>query len=143
MNEEREIFVYEWPVGTPHAADPMVINRRMTRLLGGDVNAALAACKNSEDALAELAYDKLRRAVCTAFNLGEPFNPDTGMGVLEKEWIQVLDQYTLWLEKKKPSTVKTPILPQSSEPKSCPCLMNKESPSGTTSPATGSVSAMR
>jgi hypothetical protein len=130
--ENLEIFGYLHPSGKQVFADPLVITRRLTRMLGQDVKAAIAATKSEEDTQAEMAFAKLARAVCTAFDLGQPFDQMTGLGVREAVWVPVLNEYTAWLEKKNLRHASTPTSQPSTASKPCGCHTPNDLPSGST-----------
>lgn len=108
--QARAIYRFE-SAGRVRHADPLVLHRRLTRLLGGDYEGVLKNCHSPEDSLAELAYAKLARAVCTAFDLGEPFDPATGQGLLTEDWLPVFNAFVEWSEKNVPGPASTPTSP--------------------------------
>ena len=95
---ERNIFRYRRG-GKDAFGDPLAIRRRLTALLDGDPDATLTASRSPEPSVAFPAVERLRAAVCATFDLGKPFDPETGEGVMEEEWLEVLNGYTEWLEK--------------------------------------------
>lgn len=115
----NDIYRYQKPGGGPPVfADPLVLSRRLSKLLGGDVAGVVAQTHSDEDGLAEAAYAKLGRAVCTAFDLGEPFDGKTGRGVREKDWVAVLNAFTEWQERFARAPGSTPTCVPATAPAS-------------------------
>lgn len=104
---DRKIFPYQRS-GQPAFGDPLALRRRLTALLQGEVDQVLQDSHSKEASLALPAVERLRWAVCEAFELGQPFDSTTGQGVLEEEWMGVLSAYTEWLEKNALSVENSP-----------------------------------
>jgi hypothetical protein len=94
---ERLIFPYRRRGGDVFG-DPDEIGRRLDALLG-DTNKVLAGCHDVNPLVCLPSYELLGRATCEAFRLGEPFSEETGVGVTEREWLGVLNQFVEWREK--------------------------------------------
>lgn len=98
-DQERRIFSYR-AKNRQVFGDPVALWRRMTAILGGYAHLVeVMNLARSDTPMALEAAIELGHAVCHAFNLGEMFNPDTGEGVLEDEWCQVLKEFREWQEK--------------------------------------------
>jgi hypothetical protein len=103
MPETKEIFRYTLPDGKEAAADPMRIRRSLSRLLGGQTAKVAADFNGPDHVAAEMAYEKLRTAVCAAFNLGQPFDEATGQGITESAWLKIYNDFMGFMEgEKKP-----------------------------------------
>lgn len=93
-DSERAIFRYKLPDGTPRAADPLHLRRRLSRLLGGDTAGVVKAFNSDDDATAEQAYHRLAHAVCVAFDLGAlPLDPATGIGLVQAQWLPIWNDF--------------------------------------------------
>jgi hypothetical protein len=113
-DDDKQIYRYTLPDGTPRAADPLYVRRRLSRLLGGDGAAVVRDFNGDDDGMAEEAYRRLSAAVCEAFGLGRPFDPATGEGVTEAAWVGVWNDFQAWLVKKNTNTADSPTASTSS-----------------------------
>lgn len=107
MSENRNIFRY-FDGKRELYADPVEIHRKLSALLGGDINRFLREMRSPEAAVSIAATDRMRYAVCQAFGLGTPFDPTTGHGVMEEAWMGSLTAFTDYCEAQKKSGDSTP-----------------------------------
>jgi len=114
MEPSDRIFSYSDGARTLYA-DPFEIHDRLVLALGGEtgINKALEEADSGHPEIAVPAWERLRNAVLFAFELGEPFNKETGQGVLRQTWWNALCAFLDFAAKKKESAGG---LPTSSPP---------------------------
>jgi hypothetical protein len=105
--ERQSVFSYSWR-GKSVFVDPLLMLRNLDLLAGGSLNDLLRKVNSPEYGIAEPATMRLAYAVCVAFKLGQPFNPETGQGIQYGEWIPVLNEFTDWLDAKKKQVPNSP-----------------------------------
>src|SRR6266446_6265033 len=108
--QEREIFEFQDGDGKKRLADPLAVHRRLSLMLGGEVQKALDQTKSDIPEVAFPAFARLGQATCIAFDLGFPLTADK-LGVTEATWLRVLNEWTDWLEKKNPISASSPMSP--------------------------------
>lgn len=112
-DQERRIFGPYFDGKASVHADPMAVDRRLKKALGGDVNAVLQRYRSDCEMEALDATDLIVLAAYVAFDL-QPFDKATGAGVVETEAVDILFRFFDWTEKKNASGETPPTLPASS-----------------------------
>ena len=100
-------------------ADPLAVDRKLKRALGGDVNRFLERYNSEADVERMDATESLVKAAIDAFEM-KPLDRTTGEGVTESEAIGVLFDYCDWLEKKNLTGSTSPTSPPCSVVSSLP-----------------------
>jgi hypothetical protein len=112
---EKDIFAYKGNNGEDLFGDPIAIRWRLAKLLGGSPEKALLATKSRDPVTAITAMDKLRSAVCIAFNLGDPFDISTGNGVRQETWHGAVKEFLKWCRETRHFFGQTPTLRRHTE----------------------------
>jgi hypothetical protein len=128
-DEETAIFCFEVPGGVKRYADPNAVWRVLVAETGGQLDAIQDRYDQGEadprgSSEAALA---LHRAACAAFGL-EPFDRETGSGVVESVSLKILDGFYAWSEDLKKNGVTTSM---SSPPSDGPPAARPATNSGT------------
>jgi hypothetical protein len=93
MSDDPKIFLYQDGEGKQRHGDPVALSRRLHSYCNGDFNELAAECESDQPETAFVANARLARAVCQTFRLGTPWNDETGQGVLESRWREVLTAF--------------------------------------------------
>ena len=118
--EKRKVFKYQVD-GKDRWGDPLAIERKLHKMCGTSGRYAELLVEVNE-APVEVAFEamaKLSVAVVAAFGLGsQPFDPDTGEGVMEREWMDTFLAFLEWQEKNDSGSEASPTPSAPSEPTS-------------------------
>ncbi len=116
---DRAIYSFEWGGVTRHV-DPLLTLRNLDLLAGGSLDDLLKKVSSPEYGIAAPATTRLGYCVVTAFELGQPFNPEKGTGVTYDRWVPVLNAFVEWLEVKKKAGESSPTSAESTAPGCAP-----------------------
>ena len=90
MTDNPKIFTYVDGDGKKRHGDPTALLRRLHSYCYGDFNQLADECESHQPETAFAANERLAKAVCQTFHLGQPWDEATGVGVLEGHWREVL-----------------------------------------------------
>jgi hypothetical protein len=93
VTDSPKVFLYQDGEGKQRHGDPTALLRRLHLYCNGDYNELLAQSESEKPETALPASQRLAKAVCQAFHLGEPWDDETGEGVLEDHWRGVLGRF--------------------------------------------------
>jgi hypothetical protein len=110
MSDNSNVFLYQDGEGKQRHGDPTALLRRLHCYSHGDYNELLEECEAKEPETAFAANERLARAVCQTFHLGKPWNEETGEGVLEGRWREVLSAFLDHPEVSPPSGEAAPTV---------------------------------
>jgi len=114
----KDIFQYEGPAGETRYGDPVAIYRKLSALLKGRIDEILENSTSADPALSLHANELLGKAVCVAFDLGDPFDERLGSGITEKVWDAALTRFLDFLDTEKKNSETPPTSPAPS-PDTC------------------------
>lgn len=134
--DQDEIFTWQDGAGAERKGDPLAL----LRLLNcgspkGDVNVLLDMAEAADERTAVPGAKALAALVCRTFRLGDPWDDDRTVGVVERRWRSVLDAFLGCLEKNAPPAETTPTSPPSSAPTPC----DSPAPNASDSPSTSTA----
>lgn len=111
MSDQSKIFKFNNGLADVWA-DPLEINARLNLLLRGQMARVAKDSKSADPDVAWPALLTLRDAVCVAFGLGKPFDPQTGTGVQWDVWRTAWRAYLDFFQKPAADGGSTPISPE-------------------------------
>lgn len=94
-------------------ADPIAAYRELNAALGGQPQKVIEESNHGDPEAKCRANQLLQEAACRVFHL-EPFNMETGRGMLQEECKGRITDFLLWLKKNEPASPTPPTTPANS-----------------------------